>query len=77
MVLYINGHGGWTLCGWHRRGIINQQEGDEGSLLSMTKGHIVLLYPTQPNTLNDAQFRHMLIPTPEITSSDSSDSNTL
>lgn len=43
---YVNNHGGWTVIGWHRRGVIRTGIDDALELSTETKGHLVRLEPT-------------------------------
>ncbi len=44
---HVNANGGWTLVGWHRRGVsVNNADGSV-EVRSMTQGHIVRLEPTR------------------------------
>ena len=51
IVDYVNGHGGWTVIGWHRRGVT---VGDDGApeLNAFTKGHVVRFEPTNLSDAN-------------------------
>ena len=46
MVKYINDNGGWTIAGWHRRGMIPSEKESEQFLNSFTIGHCTHLQPT-------------------------------
>jgi hypothetical protein len=43
---YVNQHGGWTVIGWHRRGVISGNEDGTTQLNEYTAGHLVRLEPT-------------------------------
>ena len=43
---YINNNGGWTLIGWHRRGVYTPNADGSVDISSYTQGHIVRLEPT-------------------------------
>jgi hypothetical protein len=43
---YINDNGGWTVIGWHRRGLMTTGQDGAQELSSDTKGHLVRLEPT-------------------------------
>ena len=59
MVEIVNQNGGWTVAG-HRRGALTKENG-ETYLSSETKGHLVLLQPTQPDDIALPAFRSLLI----------------
>lgn len=46
---YVNSHGGWTVIGWHRRGLVSTEEG-ASDLNNNTPGHIVRIEPTDLST---------------------------
>jgi len=49
---HINDNGGWTVIGWHRRGIIGATGDESDELLSNdTLGHISCLMPSNPQVL--------------------------
>jgi hypothetical protein len=64
MVQYVNAHGGWRVCGWHRRGVVQDKATGEDILSSATVGHITLLEPTQMEILRDPAYVAMMIATP-------------
>ena len=64
MVAYVNSHGGWTIAGWHRRGIVENSETGESYVSTTTMGHLTLLYPSNPNVLQNNGFTSNLIQTP-------------
>ena len=43
---YVNSNGGWTLIGWHRRGVSTSNSDGSVDVCSYTQGHIVRLEPT-------------------------------
>lgn len=43
---YVNANGGWTLIGWHRRGVTVSNSDGSVDISSLTKGHIIRLEPT-------------------------------
>lgn len=65
MVTYINDHGGWTIVGWHRKGIVTSAETGEEFVSEKTTAHITLLRPTDASVLLDEEFQDLLILTPE------------
>lgn len=42
---YVNANGGWTILGWHRRGILDG-DNEDARVNTTTAGHIVSMYPT-------------------------------
>ena len=44
---YVNVNGGWTLIGWHRRGVCTPNPDGSVDICSYTQGHIVRLEPTR------------------------------
>ena len=42
----VNGNGGWTVVGWHRRGVVSPTDDGNYRVSSDTEGHLVLLQPT-------------------------------
>ena len=60
MVEIVNQNSGWTVAGWHRRGALTEENG-ETYLSSETKGHLVLLQPTQPDDIALPAFKSLLI----------------
>ena len=62
---YINDNGGWTVLGWHRRGV-HRVQNDEILAVNDTKGHLVLLRPSNPNCLSEDNFVNNKIHTPSI-----------
>lgn len=65
MVAHVNDHGGWTVAGWHRRGVRTTSSGDsEDTTLSVTTlGHLTLLVPTNRMVVSSEAFKTFLIPT--------------
>ena len=61
IVNYINSHGGWRVCGWHRRGIATDNGSGENILSSRTTGHLILLEPVNPNNLSEEFVQNLLI----------------
>lgn len=57
MVDHINNHDGWTITGWHRRGVFDRGVDGEETLASNTAGHIVYLMPSNPKVINDNTFK--------------------
>ena len=64
MVTYINNHGGWTIAGWHRRGVVENSDTGETYVSTTTQGHLTFLYPSNPNVLQNDGFTSNLIQTP-------------
>jgi len=64
MVNYININGGWSVTGWHKRGVVADSTTGEQLLSVGTMGHIILLQPTDMSVLERPQFRAMTIITP-------------
>ena len=64
MVAIVNDHGGWTLCGWHRRGVCVENDTDEYTLSVSTTGHLTLLTPTTPAAMDRAEFKALLVRCP-------------
>ena len=52
IVTHVNANGGWTVLGWHRRGVVTGQDGNL-QLNSETEGHLVRVEPTRPSTALD------------------------
>ena len=46
---HVNQHGGWTVYGWHRRGVVNAIEDNVYDLAANTEGHLVRIEPTNQN----------------------------
>lgn len=65
MVAHINTHGGWTVCGWHRRGISHNQS-EDGDIVESTNtvGHLTYLQPSAPPVLISEDYKALLINTP-------------
>ena len=65
MVEYINENKGWSVAGWHRRGVIATGSGDneEYTLSYGTRGHLTFLQPTDMSVLEKKEFKKHLIPT--------------
>jgi predicted Rossmann-fold nucleotide-binding protein len=58
---HVNDNGGWTVIGWHHRGLMTTGQDGAQELSSDTKGHLVRLEPTNCtgsffNDLNDYRF---------------------
>jgi hypothetical protein len=53
---HINNNGGWTVIGWHRRGVVSGMEDGSTQLNEYTSGHLVRLEPTN---LTDASIAAM------------------
>ena len=53
---HVNGNGGWTVIGWHRRGVLVNDEGSY-DVNSLTKGHLVRLEPTNITDASIAAIR--------------------
>jgi len=64
MVNYININGGWSVTGWHKRGVVADTTTGEQLLSVGTMGHIILLQPTDMTVLERPQFRALMIITP-------------
>ncbi len=47
---YVNAHGGWTVIGWHRRGIVQNHNDGTAEVNSYTRGHLVRIEPTVATT---------------------------
>ena len=63
---YINGNGGWTICGWYRRGEVVDASAtaDSAQIASANKPiHISMLYATNHGAL-DATQNTRFLPTP-------------
>jgi hypothetical protein len=63
MVRLINNRNGWTIVGWHRRGVLGANEEGEELLSNDTTGHISYLMPTNPGDI-DNTFRKFVPPAP-------------
>jgi hypothetical protein len=59
LVGIVNSNGGWTVAGWHRRGQI--ADGEDYILSAQTKGHLVLLAPSNPLACDLPAFTNALI----------------
>ena len=55
MVDHVNNASGWTIVGWHRRGVLDADDDGDEILSNDTTGHISYLMPTNLNDL-DAKF---------------------
>ena len=44
---HVNDNGGWTVYGWHRRGIVTALEDGTHELSANTEGHLVRVEPTR------------------------------
>lgn len=64
MVAIVNDSGGWTLCGWHRRGVCVESDTDEYTLSANTTGHLTLLTPTNPADMDTPAYKNLLIKCP-------------
>lgn len=62
---YVNSHGGWTVIGWHRRGVTTSTNG-ETELNQRTLGHLVRLEPTRQTDAFLASLRPFQFPLPEL-----------
>ena len=52
-------YGGWTVAGWHCRGTV--ADGEDYLLSAQTKGHLVLLDPSDPLSCDFPAFTNALI----------------
>jgi len=50
MIEHVNNHGGWTLIGWHRRGV-HRVQNDEILVSNKTLGHLVYVMPTNEDAI--------------------------
>ena len=66
MVTHINNNGGWTIAGWHRRGVLIQDGDDDFQLNADTAGHLVLLEPTNLAVLQTDEYKALLIDAPAV-----------
>jgi hypothetical protein len=57
MVTHVNDNGGWTVTGWHRRGVIDRGVDGEETLANATAGHIVYLMPSNSDAPNGDNFK--------------------
>lgn len=64
MVEYINAHGGWRLCGWHRQGVKTETATGDSVLNSETSGHLILVQPSNMAALDSDAFKALKIATP-------------
>ena len=62
MVKVVNENGGWTVSGWHRRGLIN--DADDVLLSTTTIGHLTFLIPSRLSVLEEDVFKSLIIETP-------------
>lgn len=66
MIDVVNKNGGWTVAGWHRRGVQYAAgfggDADEATLSTSTMGHLTLLMPTNPKCIELEDFTKELIP---------------
>ncbi len=56
IVALVNANGGWTLVGWHRRGVTTLNSDGSVDICSYTQGHIVRLEPTRQTPLLPQQL---------------------
>lgn len=64
MVGFVNDHGGWRICGWHRCGVRAADDSADNVLSSDTVGHLSLVEPSEPLVLSSQAFLELLIDTP-------------
>ena len=64
MVNIINNNGGWTLCGWHRRGVCVENDTDDYTLSVSTTGHLTLLTPTTSTIMESDEYKDLIIKNP-------------
>ena len=65
LVNYVNTHGGWTVVGWHRQGVITGgQDGSDFQVNMATAGHLVLLKPTDATIQTTQAFALLRFKTP-------------
>ena len=64
MVAIVNDNGGWTICGWHRRGVCVENDTDDFTLSVTTAGHLTLLTPTTPSNVDKDEYKALLIKNP-------------
>ena len=77
LVNIINRNGGWTIAGWHRRGIIEDEDTGELQISTKTKGHLTLLIPSNPAVLETNEYKDNIIKLPslEIPAQDNNNNN--
>ena len=46
MAEFVNGNGGWTVMGWHRRGTTSMGPNNEPVVALQTIGHLIRIFPT-------------------------------
>jgi hypothetical protein len=62
---YINGHGGWTVIGWIRRGItIDQSDATENIASLHTDPHVSYLLPSNPNAATGNEYKALMYKPP-------------
>jgi len=61
MVHFVNINGGWSVTGWHKRGVITDDGTGDQILSIRTAGHLILLQPTDMSILDRPEFRAMKI----------------
>ena len=64
MVNYINQGGGWSIEGWHRAGV-SGADPDDLMLSESTRGHLVLLKPTNPEVIQEDGYKALRIVSPQ------------
>ena len=64
IVAFVNDHGGWRVCGWHRQGMLTEKSSGESILNARTKGHITLLEPSNIALLEDPALADLQVATP-------------
>ena len=52
IVTHVNANGGWTVLGWHRRGVVTGNDGNL-ELNSETEGHLVRVEPSNLATTKE------------------------
>jgi hypothetical protein len=57
LVEYVNNHGGWTVVGWHRQGILLKDNENDFQVNTATAGHLVLLKPSW-QSLAESHYFH-------------------
>ncbi len=56
---YVNNHGGWTVVGWHRRGVTTNNADGSVDISSLTEGHLVRIEPTVSTFAMEAHLANL------------------
>ena len=78
MVAHVNTNGGWTIIGWHRRGVYGTAgEESEEMLANDTAGHISCLKPTKATAIeNNEEYKKFAPPAPSSQNTQNTSENT-